>query len=68
MDEPSTGPHMSNIEKFIGIVENIVDNGNTVVIIEHNMDIIGSADWIIDLGPLYTVWLDNTVGLVVIFT
>jgi len=51
MDEPSTGLHMSDIEKFIGIVENIVDNGNTVIIIEHNMDIIRSADWIIDLGP-----------------
>ena len=51
MDEPSTGLHMSDIEKFIGIVENIVDNGNTVIIIEHNMDIIRSADWMIDLGP-----------------
>jgi excinuclease UvrABC ATPase subunit len=51
MDEPSTGLHMSDIEKFIGIVENIVDNGNTVIIIEHNVDIIRNADWIIDLGP-----------------
>jgi excinuclease ABC A subunit len=51
MDEPSTGLHMSDIEKFIGIVENIVDNGNTVIIIEHNIDIIRKADWIIDLGP-----------------
>lgn len=51
MDEPSTGLHMSDIEKFIGIIEGIVNNGNTVVIIEHNIDIIRSADWIIDLGP-----------------
>ncbi len=51
MDEPSTGLHMSDIEKFIGIVNNIVDNGNTVIIIEHNTDIIRNADWIIDLGP-----------------
>jgi len=51
MDEPSTGLHMSDIEKFIGIVENIVDNGNTVIIIEHNIDIVRNADWIIDLGP-----------------
>lgn len=51
MDEPSTGLHMSDIENFIGIAQNIVDNGNTVIIIEHNMDIIRSADWIIDLGP-----------------
>ncbi|MEG0771759.1 excinuclease ABC subunit UvrA [Clostridium sp.] len=51
MDEPSTGLHMSDIENFIGIVNNIVDNGNTVIIIEHNIDIIKNADWIIDLGP-----------------
>ena len=51
MDEPSTGLHMSDIENFIGIVEGIVDNGNTVIIIEHNIDIIRRADWIIDLGP-----------------
>ncbi|MEG0295155.1 MAG: excinuclease ABC subunit UvrA [Clostridium sp.] len=51
MDEPTTGLHMSDIENFIGIVQNIVNNGNTVIIIEHNTDIIKSADWIIDLGP-----------------
>lgn len=51
MDEPSTGLHMSDIEKFINIIENIIKNGNTVIIIEHNVDIIRSADWIIDLGP-----------------
>lgn len=51
MDEPSTGLHMSDIENFIKIVEGIVDNGNTVIIIEHNMDIIRRADWIIDMGP-----------------
>jgi excinuclease UvrABC ATPase subunit len=51
MDEPSTGLHMSDVENFIGIVESIVDNGNTVIIIEHNMDIIRRADWIIDMGP-----------------
>ncbi|WP_017414161.1 ATP-binding cassette domain-containing protein [Clostridium tunisiense] len=51
MDEPSTGLHMADIENFIGIVERIVDNGNTVIIIEHNIEIIRSADWIIDLGP-----------------
>lgn len=51
MDEPSTGLHMADIENFIGIVEKIVDNGNTVIIIEHNIEIIRSADWIIDLGP-----------------
>ncbi|MEW8995096.1 ATP-binding cassette domain-containing protein [Clostridium sp.] len=51
MDEPTTGLHMADIEKFINIVENIVDNANTVIIIEHNIDVIKRADWIIDLGP-----------------
>ncbi|MGG7099093.1 ATP-binding cassette domain-containing protein [Clostridium sardiniense] len=51
MDEPTTGLHMADIENFINIVQNIVDNGNTVIIIEHNIDVIKSADWIIDLGP-----------------
>lgn len=51
MDEPSTGLHMSDIENFIRIVENIINKGNTVIIIEHNIDIIKNADWIIDLGP-----------------
>lgn len=51
MDEPTTGLHMADIEKFVNIVESIVDNGNTVIIIEHNIDVIKRADWIIDLGP-----------------
>ncbi len=51
LDEPTTGLHMADIEKFISIVENIVDSGNTVIIIEHNVDIIKRADWIIDMGP-----------------
>ncbi|MGG7177889.1 ATP-binding cassette domain-containing protein [Clostridium paraputrificum] len=51
MDEPTTGLHMSDIERFIEIVENIVNNGNTVIIIEHNIDVIRRADWIIDIGP-----------------
>ena len=51
MEEPTTGLHMADIEKFINIVENIVDNGSTVIIIEHNVDVIKRVDWIIDLGP-----------------
>ncbi|WP_286907159.1 excinuclease ABC subunit UvrA [Clostridium sp. UBA1652] len=51
LDEPTTGLHMADIEKFINIVEGIVDRGNTVIIIEHNVDIIKRADWIIDMGP-----------------
>lgn len=51
MDEPTTGLHMSDIDNFYKIVKALVDNKNTVVIIEHNLDIIKHADWIIDMGP-----------------
>lgn len=51
MDEPTTGLHMSDIERFYEIVKSLVKRNNTVVIIEHNPDIIRFADWIIDLGP-----------------
>lgn len=51
MDEPTTGLHMSDIEVFYQIVKNLLSHGNTVIIIEHNLDIIKNADWVIDLGP-----------------
>lgn len=51
MDEPTTGLHMSDIDNFYKIVKSLVRNNNTVVIIEHNLDIIKYADWIIDMGP-----------------
>jgi excinuclease UvrABC ATPase subunit len=51
MDEPTTGLHMSDIDNFYKIVKALVDRDNTVIIIEHNLDIIRYADWIIDLGP-----------------
>jgi excinuclease UvrABC ATPase subunit len=51
MDEPTTGLHMADIEKLLTIIKNLVNNGNTVIVIEHNLDIIKNADWIIDLGP-----------------
>lgn len=51
MDEPTTGLHLSDIDNFYRIVKKLVDNDNTVVIIEHNLDIIRHADWIIDMGP-----------------
>lgn len=51
MDEPTTGLHMADIEKLLKIIKKLVDNNNTVIIIEHNLDVIEHADWIIDLGP-----------------
>lgn len=51
MDEPTTGLHMNDIENFFSIIDRLVNSGNTVIIIEHNPDIIRSADWMIDLGP-----------------
>lgn len=51
MDEPTTGLHMSDIERLYGIIRSLVDKDNTVIIIEHNLEIIRYADWIIDLGP-----------------
>lgn len=51
MDEPTTGLHMSDISRLMDIMNRLVDRGNTVVVIEHNLDVIKSADWIIDMGP-----------------
>jgi excinuclease ABC subunit A len=51
LDEPTTGLHFHDVKKLIKVLNNLVDKGNTVVVIEHNMDVIKSADYIIDLGP-----------------
>jgi len=51
LDEPSTGLHQADIKKLLIILNRIVDNGDTVIVIEHNLDIIKQADYIIDLGP-----------------
>ncbi len=51
LDEPTTGLHFEDIRKLLGVLNTLVDKGNTVLVIEHNLDVIKTADWIIDMGP-----------------
>ena len=51
LDEPTVGLHMADVEKLIHVLHRLVDAGNTVVVVEHNLDVMAEADWIIDMGP-----------------